>query len=92
MKSEMLNVGWLNAPAGVMRRGDDLERQVRLPIPAYVIETAQERIVVDTGPHPAAVEDAARHYGSPDALGPSASSRSGASASWSTSPPSPRWC
>jgi len=70
MKIEMLNVGWLNTAAGIMRRGDDPEQQVRLPVPAYVIETAQERIVVDTGPHPGAVGDAARHYGSPDALGP----------------------
>jgi len=44
-------------------------RQVRFPIPAYVIETAEERILVDTGLHPAAVENAARHYGQPDALG-----------------------
>lgn len=40
----------------------------RFPIPAYVIETAEERILVDTGLHPAAVEDPARHYGAPDAL------------------------
>ncbi|MDT4997306.1 MAG: N-acyl homoserine lactone hydrolase [Pseudonocardiales bacterium] len=66
----MLNVGWFTAPAGVCRRDDDLARHVRFPIPAYVVETGEERILVDTGPHPAAVDDAARHYGRPDALGP----------------------
>jgi N-acyl homoserine lactone hydrolase len=69
MKVEMLNAGWFTSAAGIWRRDDDLERQVRFPIPAYVIETAEERILVDTGLHPAAVEDAARHYGQPDALG-----------------------
>ena len=61
----MLNAGWFTAAAGIWRRDDDLDRQVRFPIPAYVIETAEERILVDTGLHPAAVADAARHYGSP---------------------------
>lgn len=65
----MLNVGWFTAAAGIWRRDDDLDRQVRYPVPAYVIETAEERILVDTGLHPAAVDDAARHYGKPDALG-----------------------
>lgn len=64
----MLNVGWFTSAAGIWRRDDDLERQARFPIPAYVIETAEERILVDTGLHPGAVEDAARHYGRPDAL------------------------
>lgn len=64
----MLNVGWLTAAAGIWRRDDDLDRQIRFPIPAYVIETAHDRILVDTGLHPAAVEDPARHYGRPDAL------------------------
>jgi glyoxylase-like metal-dependent hydrolase (beta-lactamase superfamily II) len=70
MKVEMLNVGWLTAPAGIWRRDDDLDRQLRLPVPAYVIETAQERILVDTGLHPAAVAHPERRYGSPEALGP----------------------
>ena len=65
----MLNAGWFTSAAGIWRRDDDLDRQVRFPIPAYVIETAAERVLVDTGLHPAAVEDAARHYGQPDALG-----------------------
>ncbi|MEA2462128.1 MAG: N-acyl homoserine lactone hydrolase [Actinomycetota bacterium] len=65
----MLNVGWLTSAAGIWRRDEDFDRQIRFPIPAYVIETAEERILVDTGLHPAAVQDAARHYGAPDALG-----------------------
>ena len=65
----MYNVGWLTSAAGIWRRGDDLDRQIRFPIPAYVIETAEERILVDTGLHPAAAHDPARHYGTPDALG-----------------------
>lgn len=47
-----------------------MERRVRFPIPAYVIETADERILVDTGLHPEAVADKAAHYGSADALAP----------------------
>lgn len=66
----MFNVGWLTTAAGIWRRDDDLDRQMRLPVPAYVIETARERILIDTGLHPAAVDDPARHYGSPDAIGP----------------------
>ena len=58
----MLNVGWLTAAAGIWRRDDDLDRQVRIPIPAYVIETAEERVLIDTGLHPAAVADPTRHY------------------------------
>ncbi len=64
----MLNAGWFSSAAGIWRRDDDLDRQVRFPVPAYVIETAEERILVDTGLHPAAVKDAPRHYSQPDAL------------------------
>jgi N-acyl homoserine lactone hydrolase len=70
MKIELLNVGHLNVGAGVMRQGEDLDRPVRLPIPAYLIETAEERVLVDTGLHPAAVADAPAHYGRPRPLGP----------------------
>src|SRR3954451_18715747 len=69
VKVEMFNVGWLTAAAGIWRRDDDLDQQVRIPIPAYVIETAEERILIDTGLHPAAVDDPARHYNNADALG-----------------------
>jgi N-acyl homoserine lactone hydrolase len=68
VKVEMLNAGWFTSAAGIWRRDDDMDRRVRFPIPAYVIETAEERILVDTGLNPAAIEDAPRHYGRPDAL------------------------
>jgi glyoxylase-like metal-dependent hydrolase (beta-lactamase superfamily II) len=68
VKVEMLDVGWLTSAAGIWRRDDDMDRQIRFPIPAYVIETAEERILVDTGLHPAAVADPAAHYGGSEAL------------------------
>lgn len=64
----MFNVGWMTAAAGIWRRDEPFDRQTRLPVPAYVIETGGERILVDTGLHPAAVSDAVAHYGRPDAL------------------------
>ena len=60
----MLNVGWLTAAAAMWRRGDDAELPFRIPVPAFVIETGAERILVDTGLSPAAVDDAAARYGS----------------------------
>jgi N-acyl homoserine lactone hydrolase len=68
MKVEQFIGGWFTAPAGIWRRGDSLDEKVRFPIPVYVIETEQERILVDTGLHPGAVADAPTHYGAPDAL------------------------
>jgi glyoxylase-like metal-dependent hydrolase (beta-lactamase superfamily II) len=62
VRIELLNVGWLTAPAGIWRRGDDLDRKLRVPVPAYLIETAHERILVDTGLHPSAVADPGGHY------------------------------
>src|SRR5271169_4351584 len=38
MNVEMLNVGWFTAPAGILRKGDDMDRTVRFPVPAYVVE------------------------------------------------------
>lgn len=65
----MLNVGWMTAPAGLWRRGEEEpERPVRLPVPAYLVETESERILVDTGLHPGAVADAEAHYEQPGAL------------------------
>jgi N-acyl homoserine lactone hydrolase len=66
MKIERLNVGWFTAPAGIFRAGDDLDRTIRFPVPAYVIETATERIRVDTGLNPAAIADPATYYERPD--------------------------
>ena len=66
MKVERLIGGWFTAPAGIFRAGDDLDRMVRYPVPAYLIETATERILIDTGLNPAAVADPATYYERPD--------------------------
>ena len=84
MKVEMLDVGSFTSAAGVWRRDDDLDRQVRFPVPAYVIETAEERILVDTGLHPGAVADPAGHYAAPTRSASSNSSSGRASPSSST--------
>jgi N-acyl homoserine lactone hydrolase len=70
VRLERFVAGWLTVPAGIVRRDDDLDRMVRFPVPVYVVETATERILVDTGLHPAAVADATAHYESPHPLGP----------------------
>jgi N-acyl homoserine lactone hydrolase len=66
VKVERLIVGWFTAPAGIFRKDDELDRIVRYPVPAYVIETANERILLDTGLNPAAVADPAGYYERPD--------------------------
>ena len=66
MKVERLIVGWFTAPAGLFRAGEEMERTVRYPIPAYLVETAEERILIDTGPNPAAIADPAAYYERPD--------------------------
>lgn len=58
----MLNAGWLTASAAVWRRGDDPERAIRFPVPVWIIEHEQERILVDTGLHPEAARDPRAHY------------------------------
>lgn len=68
MRVQLLNVGWLIAPASLMRRGEPQGQLLRLPVPAYLVETGQQRILIDTGLHPAAVVDAAGFYGRSDAL------------------------
>jgi glyoxylase-like metal-dependent hydrolase (beta-lactamase superfamily II) len=70
MKIEMLNLGWMTAPAGLWRQGDEEpERPLRLPVPAYLIETDSERILVDTGLHPDATTAPDERYGEGTALG-----------------------
>lgn len=59
----MLDVGTLTAPAGLIRRGESFRTPLRFPVPAYLIETAGRRILVDTGLHPDAVRDVVAHYG-----------------------------
>jgi len=64
MRVEMLNVGWMTAARGLWRQGEEEpERPIQLPVPAYLIETESERILVDTGLNPSAVADREGHYG-----------------------------
>lgn len=64
MRIEMLNAGWMTAARGIWRQGEEVpEKPIRLPVPAYLIETESERILVDTGLHPAAAADRDAHYG-----------------------------
>ena len=64
MKVELLNVGWMTTVAGLWRQGEeDPERRLRFPIPAYLIETEAERILIDTGLDPAAIANPKAHYG-----------------------------
>ena len=63
----MFNVGWISSSAALWRQGEDPERRIRFPVPSYLIETEQERILVDTGLHPGAAADAVTHYGRSEA-------------------------
>src|SRR5271170_5088293 len=58
-----MSVGWISTPTAVYRQGEDPEARIRFPIPAYLIETADERILIDAGLHPAAVADSEAFYG-----------------------------
>lgn len=62
VRVSMLNVGWLTSAKGVWRRGEPFDELIRFPIPAYLIEIGDERILVDTGLHPDAAQDAQEHY------------------------------
>jgi N-acyl homoserine lactone hydrolase len=66
VKIQRLNVGWFTAPAGIFRAGDDLDQTIRFPVPAYLVETPTERILIDTGLNPSAVADPATYYERPD--------------------------
>ena len=70
MRVELFHAGWITGSLGIFRRGEPLETTIRFPVPAYLIETASARILVDTGVHPDAVSDPAARYGSADAIGP----------------------
>jgi glyoxylase-like metal-dependent hydrolase (beta-lactamase superfamily II) len=67
VKVEMFNVGWISSSAAVWRQGEDPAERIRFPVPAYLIETADERILIDTGLNPAAAADPAGFYGRPEA-------------------------
>ncbi|HEY1854541.1 MAG TPA: N-acyl homoserine lactonase family protein [Solirubrobacterales bacterium] len=66
LQVERFVVGWFTAPAGLFRAGEEMERTVRYPVPAYLVETESERILVDTGLNPAAIADPATYYERPD--------------------------
>ncbi len=63
----MFNVGWISSSAAIWRQGEDPAERIRFPVPAYLIETADERILIDTGLNPAATADPAGFYGRPEA-------------------------
>ncbi|HEX3323786.1 MAG TPA: N-acyl homoserine lactonase family protein [Solirubrobacterales bacterium] len=65
----MLNGGWMTASAALWRQGDDPEKRIRFPVPAYVVETETERILIDTGLHPGACAGASTFYDRPEAMG-----------------------
>jgi glyoxylase-like metal-dependent hydrolase (beta-lactamase superfamily II) len=67
VKIEMFNVGWITSSAAVWRQGEDSDRQIRLPVPAYLIETGDERVLIDTGLNPAGAGDPEAYYGRPEA-------------------------
>jgi N-acyl homoserine lactone hydrolase len=69
MQVQRLIVGWFTCPAWLMRRGQPQGPLVRFPVPAYLVETDEQRILIDTGLHPAAVADATAHYGPSEAMG-----------------------
>ncbi len=69
MRVTMLDGGAFTSPAGFWRKGESMERQVRFPVPVYLIEVGEERILVDTGLNPGAAADAAGHYEGADSIG-----------------------
>src|ERR1700761_7082013 len=65
----MLDGGHFTSAAGIWRTGESMESQVRFPVPVYLVEVGEERILIDTGLHPDAVADAASHYDGAESLG-----------------------
>jgi len=68
MKVELLEVGWLTAAAALLREGDSSGEDIRLLVPAYLLESETQRILVDTGLHPALIAAPDEHYDRPDVL------------------------
>jgi N-acyl homoserine lactone hydrolase len=70
MRVTMLDGGGFTSALGIWREGESLGRKMRFPVPAYLIEVGEERILVDTGLHPGAAADAEAHYGGAEAMRP----------------------
>lgn len=68
MQVQLLNAGWMTASAALWRQGEDPEERTCCPVPAYLIETDSERILVDTGLHPEACIDGPSFYDSPQTM------------------------
>jgi N-acyl homoserine lactone hydrolase len=62
MRVTQLDGGAFTSAAGIWRSGESLGRMVRFPVPVYLIEVGEERVLVDTGLHPGAAADTAAHY------------------------------
>lgn len=67
MKIERFNVGWVSSSAAIWRQGEDPGARIRFPVPAYLVETDGERILIDTGLHPDAAADPQGYYERPEA-------------------------
>jgi N-acyl homoserine lactone hydrolase len=65
----MLNVGWISSSAALWRQGEDPERRIRFPVPSYLVEVGDERILIDTGLNPAGIGDPGAFYGRPELSG-----------------------
>jgi N-acyl homoserine lactone hydrolase len=63
VKVEALDAGWVSGSTAIWRQGSDPDKRIRFPVPAYVVETETERILIDTGLHPGACADGTAHYG-----------------------------
>jgi N-acyl homoserine lactone hydrolase len=62
MRVTMLDGGAFTSAVGIWRDGESLGRMVRFPVPVYLVEVGEERILVDTGLNPDAAADAAAYY------------------------------
>jgi N-acyl homoserine lactone hydrolase len=62
MRVTMLDGGAFTSAVGIWRSGESLGRTMRFPVPVYLVEVGEERILIDTGLHPGAAADAAAHY------------------------------
>ncbi len=63
----MFNVGWISSSAAIWRQGEDPAARIRFPVPAYLVETDDERILIDTGLNPSAVASPEGYYERPEA-------------------------